>query len=173
MHSRRYTFFFRIYLVWTSLNTIRDPAVISSGKSGILPDKTDFRSTSDLRSSADSYPLVTRRYLRKSAWSNSFISGDYPRSRPQHHSIPPRWSYSILEKSLKSICTTPHNYIVMFFFDATGECPRCPPIWKLTLMDLRIECWIMLTIIIVYSIGHNIVKTTTSISKIANASSAF
>ena len=68
----------------------------------------NFYSTSDLRSPADSYPLVTRRYLRKSAWSNSFISGDYPRSRPQHHSIPPRWSYSILEKSLKSICTTPH-----------------------------------------------------------------
>ena len=64
-------------------------------KSGILPDKTNFHSTSDLRSSADSYPLVTRRYLRKSAWSNSFISGDYPRSRPQHHSIPPRRSYSI------------------------------------------------------------------------------
>ena len=69
-----------------------------------FPDKTNFHSTSDLRSSADSYPLVTRRYLRKSAWSNSFISGDYPRSRPQHHSIPPRWSYSILGYKKNTFC---------------------------------------------------------------------
>ena len=91
-------------VVWTGFGDFDENLI---EKSGILPDKTDFLSTSDLRSSADSYPLVTRRYLRKSAWSNSFISGDYPRSRPQHHSIPPRWSYSNLGKSLKSICIIP------------------------------------------------------------------
>ena len=80
-------------VVWTGFGDFDENLI---EKSGILPDKTNFRSTSDHRISADSYPLVTRRYLRKSAWSNSFISGDYPRSRPQHHSIPPRWSYSIL-----------------------------------------------------------------------------
>ena len=57
----------------------------------------------------------------------------------------------------------------MFFFKES----TVPPVWKSMLFDLLIEFRIMSTIIIVYSIGHNIMNTTTSKSKIANAGLAF
>ena len=60
----------------------------------------------------------------------------------------------------------------MFFFSEAGKCPR-PPIWIFMLFDLRIEYRIMSTIIIVYTIGHNIMKTATPIPKIASAGLAF